>query len=80
MRSNAGMVLRQVLDLREAVVFDSDVVCFSRDPKWHATAEEVATLYKTRRHSLIAAIYDRPLEAIRNFADAFKIKKDGEEE
>jgi DNA-binding transcriptional ArsR family regulator len=40
-----------------------------------ATLELVKT-YREKRVTVIAAIYQTPLDPIRNFADAFKIRKD----
>jgi hypothetical protein len=38
--------------------------------------EELERLYASRRSAVIGFIYSQPIDSIRNFADAFKIKKD----
>lgn len=38
--------------------------------------DQLEELYKSHRATLIHFIYSQPIDSIRNFADAFKIKKD----
>jgi hypothetical protein len=38
--------------------------------------EQLEQLYNSRRATVINFIYSQPIDSIRNFADAFKIKKD----
>lgn len=40
-----------------------------------ATISEIATLYRQRRLSVISAIYSESRDEIRNFADAFHMRK-----
>lgn len=41
-----------------------------------ATLQKLSDLYRERRHAIINYIYSKPPDALRSFADAFKIKKD----
>lgn len=41
--------------------------------------ERLATVYRERRVTVITAIFTKPVEKIRTFADAFRIKKEPEE-
>jgi hypothetical protein len=45
-------------------------------PDAHRLASELAKLYRERRVAVIEAIYKSPLDPIRQFADAFRIRKD----
>jgi hypothetical protein len=38
---------------------------------------EVARFYETHRVAVITLIYEKPVDAIRSFANAFRLKKDG---
>ena len=42
--------------------------------------EELSVLYKIRRVTIITLIYSKPSEQIRDFSDAFRFKKDEEDE
>ncbi len=44
------------------------------------TVDELAESYGTRRVSVITFIFSRPLDTVRGFADAFRLKKDKEDE
>ncbi|WP_413561216.1 hypothetical protein [Bdellovibrio sp. HCB209] len=41
-----------------------------------AMAEKLEVVYNSRRSTVINYIYSQPIDNIRDFADAFKIKKD----
>ena len=41
------------------------------------TPRRLAACYRERRSAVIAAIFSRPSEAVRSFADAFRFKKGG---
>jgi hypothetical protein len=64
---------RKVL-LRESDPAKHRFVPFS--PEIEATIAELAKLHEVRPYRVIEMIYSRPSEALRQFADAFKIKKD----
>jgi hypothetical protein len=40
------------------------------------TVQKLSDLYRERRHAIINYIYSTPPDALRSFADAFRIKKD----
>ena len=46
-----------------------------RTPELEATAARLAACYRERRVAVIRTIFSRPNEAVRSFADAFRIKK-----
>jgi hypothetical protein len=50
-----------------------------RDPKDADVVRAVAEMYETRRVSVITLIYSRPSDPVRQFADAFKIRKKDED-
>lgn len=81
MRTNDKLVTSQLEDLDDAVIKDGsepDLVVQFRynNSDWVTVGDEICELYRTRRHSLINAIYDHPIDTIRSFAEAFRIKKD----
>ncbi|WP_374077405.1 hypothetical protein [Bdellovibrio bacteriovorus] len=49
---------------------------FTENPDDIRIISELELLYSHRRSSLINSIYAQPLDSIRDFANAFKIKKD----
>lgn len=46
-------------------------------PELEETTRRLAACYRERRSAVIAAIFSRPSEAVRSFADAFRFKKGG---
>ncbi len=81
MRTNEKLVADQLNDLADAVIREgtnSEILVQFRfnNTEWVKAGEEITELYRTRRHSLINTIYNRPIDTIRSFAEAFKIKKD----
>lgn len=44
-------------------------------PELDALADGLAEAYKVRRVSVITAIYSRPVDKVRTFADAFRLRK-----
>jgi DNA-binding IclR family transcriptional regulator len=46
-------------------------------PELEETTRRLAACYRERRSAVIAAIFSRPSEAVRSFAEAFRIKKGG---
>jgi predicted transcriptional regulator len=76
------LVRKHLADLHErgliALVQDADDR-YRYDPETTQLAEAVTALakcYKERRVSITSFIYSRPLDDVRQFADAFKIMKD----
>ena len=47
-----------------------------KSPEMARPATELAALYKQHRVAIIEAIYRSPLDPVRQFADAFRIRKD----
>jgi hypothetical protein len=45
-------------------------------PELARTIDQVAKLYSERRVSMITAIYNRPIDKVQTFADAFRLRKD----
>jgi hypothetical protein len=41
-----------------------------------AAVSELRSLYSTHRVRIISRIFDKPPESVRNFADAFRLKRD----
>jgi hypothetical protein len=67
-----ALAARGLLSSRDAVAFRYAPVTTAID----ATVRRVAECYKERRVSVITAIFSRPNENVRIFADAFRIRKD----
>ncbi len=64
---------------RELVVKEGDAYLFRpKSPAHEKLTRDLAAYYPERRAAVIEAIYSRPSEAVRGFADAFRIKKGGE--
>lgn len=42
----------------------------------HRLASDLVKVYRERRVTVISAIYEAPIDPIRDFADAFRIRKD----
>lgn len=80
MRTNPAYAEQQLKDLLGPVKRqDGEPVryCYEKGDDAHdAAMAQMAELYRSHRHALINAIYAQPIEAIRSFADAFKLKKD----
>lgn len=47
-----------------------------RSPALAAVVERIEDAYKNRRVSVITAIYSKPIDNLRTFADAFRIRKE----
>lgn len=76
------LVRKQLADLHErgliALAQDADEK-YRYDPETTELAAAVTALakcYKERRVSVTSFLYSRPLDDVRQFADAFKIRKD----
>jgi hypothetical protein len=78
MRTNDNLVSEQIKDLLGAIEVSQDDMAkfqFVMDDSNLDVVRKISELYRTRRHAVIDAIYNRPLSAIQGFADAFKIGK-----
>lgn len=78
MRTNpsyAAAQLRELVALKMSTYHDGT---FSYSPPAADVEfiEELERLYNARRSTVINFIYSQPIDSIRDFADAFKIKKD----
>jgi hypothetical protein len=51
---------------------------FAAQPELKVVIERLAQFYSSHHVRIIELIYSRPAEAIRSFAEAFRIRKDGE--
>ncbi len=45
-------------------------------PELASLVDELANLYRERRVAVITAVYTKPVDKIRSFADAFRLRKD----
>jgi hypothetical protein len=45
-------------------------------PELASSVDQLAELYRQRRVAVITAIYTKPIDKIRSFADAFRLRKD----
>lgn len=46
-----------------------------RDERQLSLVRELSELYRTRRYSVIEIIFSRPVDVVRTFAEAFRVKK-----
>lgn len=51
----------------------------SADDPLDTVVGQVAHMYKERRVAVISSIYSQPIERVRTFADAFRIRKNAEQ-
>ena len=77
MRSNTVFARSQLEDLVRMGV----VICEQDRYRYHSgelsvLVDKLEVLYNTRRSMLTNYIYSQPIDSIRDFANAFKIKKD----
>lgn len=78
MRTNpsyAGSQLGELLALK-FVVFDGTRYAYEPSKEDGELIDALEGLYNSRRSTVINFIYSQPIDSIRDFADAFKIKKD----
>jgi len=67
-----------VLLRHELIANDGDTFRFHPlTPELEQTTQRLAACYRERRTAVIAAIFSRPSEAVRSFAEAFRFKKGG---
>lgn len=68
-----------ILCARGLVVKENDAYLFRpKSPVLEKMTLDLAACYPERRAAVIEAIYSRPRESVRSFADAFRIKKGGD--
>jgi hypothetical protein len=78
LRTNANYAQTQLKDLARIGVLecvDGKFAC-RQDPQLLDLLYRLRDDYTLRRYTVINFIYDQPLEKIRGFADAFRLKKD----
>lgn len=79
MRTNVSYAEQQLADLAGLVEMLDDVprrYQYSATGDLETIVKQVDELYGSHRHALINAIYAKPVDAIRSFADSFRLKKD----
>ena len=79
-RVSESVAAAVLADLASAHLIQRDGagVRFAPEARDRAAVEQLAELYNSRPVSLMRAIYDRPTSTARSFADAFRIRKQGE--
>jgi hypothetical protein len=79
MRTNPSYAASQLYELTamKCVSFETPNL-FWFDPQETSIrlVDQLEELYNSRRATVINFIYSQPIDSIRNFADAFKMKKD----
>ena len=78
MRTNRSYAFAQLTELANANILkkSGDGFVFDPVPEDLEMIQEIEGLYHARRSTVINFIYSQPIDSIRDFADAFKIKKD----
>ncbi|WP_374029258.1 hypothetical protein [Bdellovibrio bacteriovorus] len=80
MRTNnsyASLQLAELVDSKLVIPGDRQgSFRLTENPEDNKMLSELEFLYNNRRSSLINSIYAQPMDSIRDFANAFKIKKD----
>lgn len=79
MRTNAEYASAQLAILeKKKLIKQVSKDCFRYDEKGehHIVVEKLEEEYNSHRPTVINYIYSQPIDSIRGFADAFKIKKD----
>ena len=79
MRTNDSLVSEQLKDLLGVIAVTHEEMAkfqFVIENDNLEIVRQISELYRTRRHAVIDSIYNRPLNAIQGFAEAFKIGKD----
>lgn len=78
LRTNPTYALAQLKELTQAGIISvksGKYVC-TTDPQILDQIYKLRNAYNVKRSTVINFIYDQPLEKIRSFAEAFKLKKD----
>lgn len=79
MRTNpsyASSQLAELVALKLVTATTNDGFCFNSQSPHLPLIDELEVLYTHRRPTIINFIYASPIDNIRDFANAFKIKKD----
>lgn len=78
MRTNKSYAASQLAELQalNLIHFDGNKYSYEPSSQDRELIEELERLYNSRRSTVINFIYSQPIDSIRDFADAFKIKKD----
>ncbi|MES3036386.1 MAG: hypothetical protein V4736_00645 [Bdellovibrionota bacterium] len=80
LRSNTGSAAAQMAELTKKGMINCETGplygCSGQPLVNSALIQKVITAYNERRVSVINLIYEKPAERIKNFADAFKLKRD----
>lgn len=79
MRTNPSYAMLQLNQLVDAKVIEKSEKGFFRykvDSPHHEVIEQLEEFYNLKKSSIINQIYSQPLDSLRDFANAFKIKKD----
>lgn len=78
LRTNANYAQSQLKELCKVGLLENESGKFSTraDPQLLDLIYRLRNDYTLRRSTVINFIYEQPLEKIRGFADAFKLKKD----
>jgi len=80
LRTNEALAEHQLEELCPQMIGKSgERYIFTSNKENDAVLQELSDLYRERRHAIINTIYtgkSEPPDALRSFADAFKLKKD----
>jgi hypothetical protein len=77
LRTNEAMAEHQLEELCFDIVEKAEGgYRFVTNEQNDAVLQKLTELYRERRHAIINYIYSKPPDALRSFADAFRIKKD----
>ncbi|KYG63210.1 hypothetical protein AZI86_16030 [Bdellovibrio bacteriovorus] len=78
MRTNKSYAASQLAELQalNLIHLDGTKYIYDPSPQDREMIEALESLYNSRRSTVINFIYSQPIDSIRDFADAFKIKKD----
>ncbi len=81
--ASAAMRLADLAASRLLMEVASTPPSYRYSPASHEDAQDVSELqdtYSTRRVSVISFIFSKPLEKVRGFADAFRLKRDKDDD
>lgn len=76
LRTNESLADHHLHELSPYIRHEGERFSYAASGDSDATLQKLSDLYRERRHAIINAIYLKPPDALRSFADAFKIKKD----
>jgi len=78
----ASIARRLALLLGQGLLRETDPGCYQYAPRTdelHTTVLRVAEMYRERRVAVVTLIASRPIENVRAFSDAFRIRRKKEE-